>query len=151
MFCLPLSLRDSRYHGNIETYSILIIGRIPVSYLPRGVTAVSQTEGCVLSFYTNFCQTYARQRQESAAGAKCARRRRTAYETGIHNIPTFQGYTQEISTQVLYCGHTADVHRFNLGRMGRQDGFRRVDIRRQASSARIGRGYGQIQQRISAV
>lgn len=68
-------------------------GRSLVALLPRVVVTCSQNKrGCALSLYpylNEFLTYNANRCQESATGAKCARSRRTAYETGyIHSSYT---------------------------------------------------------------
>lgn len=158
MFCLPLSLPTGR--ECTTTKDILVscsnsFGRSLVALLPRVVVTCWQTREAapflVIHTLNEFLTYNANRCQESAAGAKCARRRRTAYETGSIYSRIISGHQQEISAAIPDCGYPADVHRPHPRRMGRQDGFRRMDIRRPASSARIGRSYGQIQQRLPAV
>lgn len=99
-----------------------------------GLANLKGVRSFCIPIYKRIFDNNARPCQRFATGARCARRRRTAYETGSRFSRTISGHSQEVFIEVPHYGGTADVHCLHRGQGWQRPAcIRRMALRCAAS------------------
>lgn len=128
MFCLPLSLRNSRYYT--ATKNILVscsnsFGRSLVALLPRVVVAVSQNQrGCALSLYTYVKRIFDLQ-CETASRIRRRRKVRPKQTYSLRNRHPQYPYLSRVYPRNLYPSSLLRTHRRRTSFQSRANGATR--------------------------
>lgn len=119
-----------------------------------GLANLKGVRSFCIPIYKRIFDNNARPCQESATGARCARRRRTAYETGSRFSRTISGHQQKNIIQASYYGRAADVPRLPRWRRCRPQqpqGIRRMDVQGPASVHGARRSAHPIREKLLSV